>query len=54
VTNSKPRKGVAEVKSYFIIYNQNIQGLNNKLDEFTITLAEIKPHVICITLAVYI
>jgi len=49
VTNSKPQKGVADVKNYFIIYNQNIQGLKNKLDEFTITLAETKPHVICIS-----
>jgi len=26
VRNSKPLKGVADMKNYFIIYNQNIQG----------------------------
>ena len=43
------QKGVADVNDYFIIYNQNIQGLKGKLNEFTITLPEIKPHVICIS-----
>jgi hypothetical protein len=48
-TNPKSLKGAADVKDFFSIYNQNIQGLKNKLDEFTITLTELKPHVICIS-----
>ena len=44
--NSESQKGVADVKDYFIIYNQNIQGLKNKLNELTITLPKTKPHVI--------
>jgi exonuclease III len=47
--NSKSQKGVADVKYYLIIYNQNIQGSKSKLNEFMITLSEIKPHVICIS-----
>jgi hypothetical protein len=47
--NSKSRKEAADVKDYFIIYNQNIQGLKSKLNELAITLLEIKPHIICIS-----
>src|SRR5215469_8276024 len=42
-------KGAADVNNYFIIYNQNIQGIKGKLNEFMITLPEIKPHVVCIS-----
>ena len=32
-----------------IIFHQNIQGLRNKINEFIISMLEIKPHLICLS-----
>jgi hypothetical protein len=36
-------------ESNFIIYHQNIRGLNCKINEFIISVTEVMPSVICIT-----
>ena len=46
ITNAKLYK---ENDNILTIYHQNICGIKSKINEFSITISEIKPHIICLT-----
>ena len=41
-------KGVAHEMNILTIYYQNIHGLKGKINEFTLSLAEVMPHLTCL------
>ena len=48
-TTSKIDNKQEVAKQNFIIYHQNIHGLNGKTDELVISIASEMPHLICLT-----